>query len=308
MHSVAKLFGLATAITVAAAAADPVRRADLNTVFISTPEFEISEFELYMYLSPAERLEGEGYEWPSVDMVKEGVDQLYALSSLREEANLRADELLSEEQRVWIAEHALSMALVKKYLDVRVDEELSRVDWEALAYERFLSNPRAYAAGEQVSVRTLLLKTDCRTQDAALELGAELLAQAASTSDFEALVMAHTEDAVAAEKGGLMPSVQRGQTVPEFEKAAFAIESIGDFAPLTVSRYGVHLIQLLDKTPKVVPRYEDVKAQIITEVRSDVAASTLASLRRDARAKRPDGLVVHQAEIDAFVERLGAQQ
>ena len=308
MYSVARLFGLVAMITVATATADPVTRADLNSPFISTPEFEISEFELYMYLSPAERPEGEGYAWPSPAMVKEGVDQLYALSTLREEADLRADELLSEEQRLWIADHALSMALVKKYLAMRVEEELSQVDWEALAYERFLSDPSAYAAGEQVSVRTLLLKTDCRSEEAALELGAELLAKSASTGDFEAVVMKYTEDPVAKKDGGLMPSVRRGQTVPEFEEAAFAIESIGDFAPLTVSRYGVHLIQLLDKTPEKVPPYEDVKPQIMKVVRSDVRASTLASLRRDARAKRPDGLVVHQAEIDAFVERLQALQ
>ena len=101
-----------------------------------------------------------------------------------------------------------------------------------------------------------------------------------------------------------MPSVRRGQTVPEFEKAAFAIDTIGSFAPLTVTQYGVHLIQLLDKKPAVVPSYDEVKAEIMVEVRRDVAAKTLASLRRDARAKSPDGLEIHQAEIDAFMEKI----
>jgi peptidyl-prolyl cis-trans isomerase C len=304
MFYVVRFCGFAALLAAAGAAAEPLTRADLSTPFITTPGFELSEFDLYMYMSPEEKADGDGYQWRSPAMVKEGADQLYALSILREEADLRADELLSEDQRVWIAEYALSMALVKKYLAVRVEEELSDVDWEALAYERFLSDPTAYASSEQISVRTLLLKTDCRAESAALELGEELLERAQNTDNFEALVAQYTEDPVAAEKGGLMPSVRRGQTVPEFEKAAFAINTIGSFAPLTVTQYGVHLIQLLDKKPAVVPSYDEVKAEIMREVRLDVAAKTLASLRRDARAKSPDGLVIHQAEIDAFMEKI----
>lgn len=285
-------------------AADVITRKQLSTPFFSTPNFELTEFDLYMYLSPPKLSDGQGYDWGTPPAVKEGVEQLYALSTLRHEANASGVELLSEDQQNWIAQHAVSMALVRQYLALRLEQELAKVDWEAMAYERFLANPTEFAAAEQITLRTLLLRTECRSESAAMALAAELLAEAQREGNFEALVIQHTEDKVAAEKGGLMESVQIGQTVPEFEEAAFGLESAGDFAPPTLTQYGVHLIQLLDKQPASVPAYEEVKPQIMAEVRRDVSASTVASLRRDARAKRPDGLVVHQAEIDAFMESL----
>ena len=71
--------------------------------------------------------------------------------------------------------------------------------------EEYLGNPGSYEIPESVSLRTLLIRTDGRTEAEALELAAKLLEEAAGLdADFAELVRTHTDDEVAAKSGGFM--------------------------------------------------------------------------------------------------------
>ncbi len=65
---------------------------------------------------------------------------------------------------------------------------------------------------------------------------------------FEDLVK-FSDDKGTAKKGGELPEFTTGRMVPEFEKAAFALNNIGDISKPVKTQFGWHIIKLLDKRP-----------------------------------------------------------
>ena len=66
-------------------------------------------------------------------------------------------------------------------------------------------------------------------------------------ADFSDLATRLSQDPGSARQGGLLPFVQRGQLVKEFEDAAFAMTDSGQVSPVVQSAFGYHIIQLRGK-------------------------------------------------------------
>ena len=77
-------------------------------------------------------------------------------------------------------------------------------------------------------------------------------------ADFHELAGANSK-CPSGSRGGDLGDFGRGQMVPEFEQAAFAL-NIGEISGVVKTQFGYHLIKLLDKKD-VVP-FTDVKGQI----------------------------------------------
>lgn len=86
----------------------------------------------------------------------------------------------------------------------------------------------------------------------------ELLAAIEGGADFHELASANSK-CPSGSRGGDLGDFGRGQMVPEFEQAAFAL-NIGEISGAVKTQFGYHLIKLLDKKD-VVP-FTDVKGQI----------------------------------------------
>ena len=227
---------------------------------------------------------------------------IYAVKLLAEDASKLG--LLSLEEKEWLAEYAINMELIKRYLQQLVDEKLASTDWSAEARERYLAAPEDYQLPESVSVRTLLIRTEDRSESAAMQMAADLLSQAKEPgADFAELVSDHTEDENAAANGGLMTNVVRGQTVPPFEEAAFALRTPGDFSDPVVSQFGMHLIQLVEYTPAEQLTFEQVEQRIIDELKPVRAAQYREALQNDARERKADGFVEHTEALDELMSR-----
>jgi len=63
-------------------------------------------------------------------------------------------------------------------------------------------------------------------------------------ADFSELATKLSQDPGSARQGGLLPFVQRGQLVKEFEDAAYALKDSGQLSPVVKSSFGYHIIQL----------------------------------------------------------------
>ncbi len=189
-------------------------------------------------------------------------------------------------------------------MQFEVDRQLRLTDWDAEAMEAYQASPDSYQVQETVSVRTLLIRRDERSEDEALSLAHELLVQARLPgANFEELVRMNTEDEAAIATGGLMENVARGETVEPFQRAAFALREEGEFSEPVVSRFGVHLIQLLDHQLPRQKSFEEAKQGIIDELKPARAAQYRHGVQAEARERKPAGFIEHTEALDALMLR-----
>ncbi len=82
---------------------------------------------------------------------------------------------------------------------------------------------------------------------------------------FAEMALKHSDDKGSAMKGGELPMFGSGRMVPEFEEAAFALDSIGAVSEPILSNYGWHIIKLLDT--QEFGSFDEEKEKIYTNVR-----------------------------------------
>ena len=271
-----------------------------SLTYYSTSQFSVTEFDRKMYLRNAPPEAGGGIGSRARNL--SALSDLYAIKFLAGEA--QDLDLLSEVEKEWLAEYAISMELIERYLRKMVEDKLAATDWEAEAREQYLASPEDYRVPESVSLRTLLIKTEDRAESEAMGIAVDLLRQATKRgADFSKLVSEHTEDANAAANGGLMSGVVRGQTVPPFEEAAFALRMPGELSEPVVSQFGVHLIQLVEYSPAEQLTYEQVAKRIIDELKPIRAAQYRRGLQMEARERKLEGFVEHTEALDELMSR-----
>jgi peptidyl-prolyl cis-trans isomerase D len=139
-----------------------------------------------------------------------------------------------------------------------------------------------YRISDRVKVAHVLFKTEGKTSDeiSALEKTArEVLAQIKSGADFGEMAKKYSEDSSAA-SGGEIGWIVRGQTVKEFEDAAFAMKP-GQVSDLIKTTYGFHIVKVFDKQSAHLQTFEEVKAQIKDELERQKLADAQQSLADD---------------------------
>lgn len=87
-----------------------------------------------------------------------------------------------------------------------------------------------------------------------------ILEQARAGADFAELAREHSEDPGSAQNGGELV-IGRGETVPPFEQAAFALEP-GGLSPVVETQFGFHIIKLSQKIEGQPVPYEQVQPRI----------------------------------------------
>jgi len=137
-----------------------------------------------------------------------------------------------------------------------------------------------YRSPEQVKVRHILIKTplpgpDGKVDPAGVEQARkkaeDVLKQVKAGGNFADLAKKYSEDTASAKEGGSLGWIERGRTVPEFEKVAFSLPK-GSTSDLVESSYGFHIIQVEDKQDARVKTLEEVKAQIEPALKHEKAA------------------------------------
>ena len=151
-----------------------------------------------------------------------------------------------------------------------------------------------YKTPEQVKVSHILIKTPLPGPDnkvdekgvaEAQHRAEDLLKQVKSGSNFEDLAKKYSEDPGSAKQGGSLGWIGRGQTVPEFEKAAFSLPK-GQMSDLVKSSYGFHIIRVDDKQEAHAKSLDEVKSEIEPIVKHQLA---------DQAAQKKAGELLKQA-------------
>ncbi|MED5621510.1 peptidylprolyl isomerase [Ideonella sp. BN130291] len=135
----------------------------------------------------------------------------------------------------------------------------------------------------QTRARHILLRPSAQlSQDTAVKRLAEMKRQIASGRRFEELARQHSEDGSAAQ-GGDLGWVSPGALVPEFEEAMNRLPNGGVSDPV-VSRFGVHLIQVLERRDVAVDP-KQLREQARNALREQKFDEAYNDWIRDLRAK-----------------------
>jgi len=104
-----------------------------------------------------------------------------------------------------------------------------------------------------------------KDDEALLKKANEVYAKIKAGGDFEALAREYSTDLNTRESGGVLPFFTLGNMVLPFEQAAFVLKNIGDVSEPVQTRFGVHIIKLLDKKPYL--SFEEMAQSIYTTMK-----------------------------------------
>jgi peptidyl-prolyl cis-trans isomerase D len=119
---------------------------------------------------------------------------------------------------------------------------------------------------ERQAAHILFESTD--EDEAIAAKAAEALEKIQAGEDFAELAKTLSSDTFSAENGGDLGWFGKGIMDPAFEEAAFSLANKGDVSAVIKSEFGYHIIKLTDVKSEQVSVFEDVKAEIITKVKT----------------------------------------
>lgn len=122
----------------------------------------------------------------------------------------------------------------------------------------------------------------------------EIYSKLKAGSKFEDLAQEFSDDKSSAKKGGELPWFGTGKMPIEFEKVAFSMANKGDFSQPMRSKYGWHVIKLIDK--RGLATFEDMKNELKAKVTKDSRsqagrASLIAKVKAEYKFKENPKLV-----------------
>lgn len=151
---------------------------------------------------------------------------------------------------------------------------------EAALESYYKQNLEQYRVQNRVHVEHILLKTTGKTDAEVAEIrkkAEDILAKARKGAKFEDLARQYSEDDTSKVKGGDLGWILRGQTVPEFEQAAFALKP-GEISGLVKSMFGFHIIKMVEREEARTKSFEEVRGAIEPILAGQMADEKAAAL------------------------------
>ena len=199
---------------------------------------------------------------------------------------MKAVGITTDDLRAKATQEATAMAVLQRELGVTVTD--------AEAKKFYDDNPAEFEQPEMAHVRHILLLTMDPTTKAPLsddqikekrkQIDA-ILKRARAGEDFAKLATEYSEDPGSKDNGGELQPFARGQMVPEFEAAAFGLNT-NQISDVITTQYGYHIIKLLGKTPAKKVEYatvsDKIKDYLKTQKTDKLATAYLDKLKKNA--------------------------
>jgi peptidyl-prolyl cis-trans isomerase C len=152
--------------------------------------------------------------------------------------------------------------LIARMLDQELAPQLQVKPSEVSEF--YEKNPDKFKQAESVHASHVLIAVPQGADDAAKKAARakaeEVLRKARSGGDFAALARTYSNDA-SRQHGGDLGFFPRGQMVPAFENAAFALQP-GQISDVVETPFGFHVIKVMEKRPAQTVPFGQVSARI----------------------------------------------
>ncbi|MBK1693761.1 peptidylprolyl isomerase [Chromatium weissei] len=136
--------------------------------------------------------------------------------------------------------------------------------------QHYNANQARFGQPERRKISHLLLKVasdaDEATANQVLTKLNALRARILAGEAFADLAKQFSDDSGSATQGGALGDVEKGVMVPAFEQAAFALP-VGEVSAPVRTQFGYHLILVTAITPPVTKGFDEVREQLLTELR-----------------------------------------
>jgi peptidyl-prolyl cis-trans isomerase C len=258
-------------ITMADPAGDPVlARVDGNPIRMSDVQAAIADLPAELRNMPPQML---------VPLLLDQMIASRALTQAARGAGLERDPVVRRQ-----VEQAEEQALQNAY----VAREVNALLTDARLRETYARIVRENPPEPEVRARHILLRTEAEAR--------AVIGELAGGANFEELARRRSTGPGAAQ-GGDLGFFKRGDMVPEFAEAAFAL-AVGATSPEPVrSPFGWHVIRVEERRTAEPPPYEQVRDQIRQQATEEAVQAVITRVRDAARVERfnPDGSPVGPA-------------
>ena len=167
------------------------------------------------------------------------------------------------------------------------DSSLPPVELSDAEIERYYrQNRQRFEVSERIRASHILFATEGKSDDektALQEKAQSILVEIKQGADFAELAKENSDDQGTTANGGDLGWITRGQMVPNFENASFALKA-GDISDVITTEYGFHIINVHERQNSHVQALDEVRDQIREEITQDQSYSARMKIMDEAIA------------------------
>jgi peptidyl-prolyl cis-trans isomerase SurA len=258
-----------------------------------TPEFQSIQTQYVAYLVELEEFR-QAAEELGVSVTDEDVDKAEQELIKDRFDGKRAEYEKALEAQGFTAEQYREKALAVSALSKKIFDEVTKgakvTEQEILAY--YTQNQSQYGTPESRDVRHILIaeKSDGDKVDFAASKAKadDIYTQLESGADFAALAKSSSADPGSKDSGGKL-TISRGQTVPEFDKISFELDT-GELSQPVKTQYGYHVIEAVSDVRKAQTTPIDkvratIRATLLQQKRNEEMQAWVEDLKADYEGK-----------------------
>ena len=258
--------GLSLSLVVAVASLDAQSADDPVVATVNGTKVMLSDVQLaHQQLPDPYR----GYPMNMIfgDLLNIVIDRRIAVVAAREQSLQDDEEVKLTMAR--LEEQVLQRVLLERHINEQLTEEILRK-----GYDKMVSSTDA---PEQISARHILVDSEAEAK--------QIIEELTGGADFAELAKKRSTGPSSA-KGGDLGFFEKGQMVPEFSEAAFALK-IGEFTKAPVqTQFGWHVIKLEDRRSSEPPTFEASQDQLKAELSQQIGSAYVKSLRTAATVEK----------------------
>jgi parvulin-like peptidyl-prolyl isomerase len=186
-----------------------------------------------------------------------------------------------------LREEAANQIVVQRFLETKVASQVTVSDQAARQF--YDKNQSSMSAPERLHLRQIVIgvaqNAPAADKAKAKAKAEEVYKKIQAGEDFAKLVPQYSDDPGTKNRGGDIGWIVAGQTVPQFEAAAFALKKPNEITPPTETRAGYHVIQLLERQAAGVIPFEQVKDRLMAMMKQQQVQKLLQTRAEELRAK-----------------------
>jgi peptidyl-prolyl cis-trans isomerase C len=156
---------------------------------------------------------------------------------------------------------------IQKLLGKELYEKLEVTEQESRSF--YDNNPNFFQKPEQVRASHILIKVaeddDEEKKKAAKQKIEEVQEKIKTGGNFEELARTYSEGP-SRTQGGDLGYFDRHKMVKPFSDAAFRLQP-GEISPIVKTRFGYHIIKVVDRKPETKLAYEDIKPRLVESLK-----------------------------------------